>query len=74
VSSPILDVPLTTFISATLLGIIPGNIIHIKTGIMLSDLEQLGGFDITNFIGLFVLGSLSLLPTLFKSKLEEKMD
>ena len=41
---------------------------------MLSEVHQLGGFDLTQVMWLFVLGFLALIPTLFKSKLEHTFD
>ena len=38
ISSPILDVSIFKFIFATFVGLMPMNVIHIKTGLMLNDL------------------------------------
>ncbi|CDW74771.1 UNKNOWN [Stylonychia lemnae] len=42
ISSPILNVPLSKFFIATLFGLMPMNIIHVKTGMMLNDIQQVG--------------------------------
>ena len=47
VSSPILGIPYITFALATLFGLMPLNIVHIKTGLTLSEVNQIGGFNIT---------------------------
>jgi uncharacterized membrane protein YdjX (TVP38/TMEM64 family) len=39
ISSPILDVPISKFFLATFLGLMPMNVIHVKTGLMLNDLQ-----------------------------------
>ena len=49
---------------------IPNNLILLQTGMTLKDIESIG-FNLKHFIALMVLGFLSLLPTLFKGKLEE---
>jgi uncharacterized membrane protein YdjX (TVP38/TMEM64 family) len=38
ISSPILDVPYSKFFFATFVGLMPMNVIHVKTGLMLNDI------------------------------------
>ena len=38
ISSPLLDVPISKFFFATFIGLMPMNVIHVKTGLMLNDL------------------------------------
>jgi uncharacterized membrane protein YdjX (TVP38/TMEM64 family) len=71
IASPIVNIPWHVFTAATFLGLIPANYIHINTGIKLSVLGSESGSAFTNFIGLFVLGLLALLPTIFKKKFNE---
>mmetsp|Transcript_25424 Transcript_25424/g.22582 ORF Transcript_25424/g.22582 Transcript_25424/m.22582 type:complete len:115 (+) Transcript_25424:488-832(+) len=73
-SSPILDIPLPTFILATFIGLIPVNIVHCRTGLLLSEINQIGGFDFFQVMWLFVLGGVALIPTLFKKRLEDKFE
>jgi uncharacterized membrane protein YdjX (TVP38/TMEM64 family) len=46
ISSPILDVPISKFFIATFIGLMPMNVIHVKTGLMLNDLQTVGGVDL----------------------------
>lgn len=45
ISSPILDVPLSKFFLATFIGLMPMNLMHVQTGMMLNDVDKVGGFD-----------------------------
>ncbi|CAI2377911.1 unnamed protein product [Moneuplotes crassus] len=74
ISSPILGIPLPTFMFATFVGLIPVNIVHCRTGLILSEISQLGGTSILQIFWLFVIGGIALIPTLFKKKLEDKFD
>eukprot|EP00823_Brevimastigomonas_motovehiculus_P009358 TRINITY_DN9025_c0_g1_i1.p1 TRINITY_DN9025_c0_g1~~TRINITY_DN9025_c0_g1_i1.p1 ORF type:complete len:301 (-),score=30.95 TRINITY_DN9025_c0_g1_i1:97-999(-) len=73
VASPILGIPMKTFVLATFLGLIPANLIHVKTGTTINDLTSTGSgaFSWATFFTLFVLAFLALIPTLFKRKFEE---
>ena len=70
VASPQLGVPLKTFALGTFCGLIPLNIVHINTGMVLSDVDSLGGHSMKQLAILIGLGLLALLPTLFKKKLD----
>jgi uncharacterized membrane protein YdjX (TVP38/TMEM64 family) len=74
ISSPILEVPLYKFALATFLGLMPMNVMHVKTGLMLSDLQKIGGVDYKTLAMLFGIGFIVLLPTLFKKKLSKKFE
>jgi uncharacterized membrane protein YdjX (TVP38/TMEM64 family) len=74
ISSPILEVPLSKFALATFLGLMPMNVMHVKTGLMLSDLQKIGGVDYKTLAMLFGIGFIVLLPTLFKKKLAKKFE
>ena len=67
-SSPILGIPYITFALATFIGLMPLNIVHIKTGLTLSEVTKIGGFDFYQVLWLFLLGGVALIPTLLKSK------
>mmetsp|Transcript_52490 Transcript_52490/g.60038 ORF Transcript_52490/g.60038 Transcript_52490/m.60038 type:complete len:267 (-) Transcript_52490:87-887(-) len=71
ISTPIVGVSFTQFLIATFLGLIPANIIHVRTGMTLSEIQKVG-FDPKALLGLFVLGCFALIPTLIKRKYEEK--
>ncbi|TNV79448.1 hypothetical protein FGO68_gene6878 [Halteria grandinella] len=74
ISSPILNVPLSKFALATFIGLMPMNVVHVKTGLMLNDLQQVGGIDLKTVAFLFGIGFLALLPTFFKKRLEQKFE
>lgn len=74
ISSPILGISLSNFMLATFIGLIPVNIIHCRTGLILSEVSKIGGMSILETFWLFVLGGLALIPTLFKNKLEDKFE
>uniref|UniRef100_A0A7S3JEZ3 Transmembrane protein 41A n=1 Tax=Euplotes harpa TaxID=151035 RepID=A0A7S3JEZ3_9SPIT len=74
ISSPILDIPLLYFVLATLFGLMPLNIVHCRTGLILSEINQVGGFDFKQVLWLFLLGLIALIPTLFKKKLQTAFD
>lgn len=71
-TSPIAGIPFATFASATMLGLIPANILHYFTGKNLANMEP--GENIfqnngRNFAILFCLQFVALLPVMLKSKL-----
>lgn len=58
ISSPILNVPISKFALATFLGLMPMNVMHVKTGLMLNDLQSVGGIDFKVSVLLFHLNYL----------------
>ncbi len=74
VSSPMVGIPLKTFAGATFLGLMPLNIVHIRTGLVLSEVNSIGGFDFKQVIWLMLLGGVALIPTLLKSKAQKFID
>uniref|UniRef100_K3W7M0 VTT domain-containing protein n=1 Tax=Globisporangium ultimum (strain ATCC 200006 / CBS 805.95 / DAOM BR144) TaxID=431595 RepID=K3W7M0_GLOUD len=71
IASPLVDVPFKYFFLATLIGLIPANFLHISTGATLNSAAgESGGSNALNFAILFSLQFVALLPTLFKSKIE----
>ena len=73
ISSPALEVPLFQFALATFFGLMPLNILHLRTGLMLSEATTVGGFDPYQFLWLMLLGCVALIPTMFTKKLEKVM-
>ena len=45
ISSPVLDVPLSKFFLATFIGLMPLNVVHVKTGLMLDEITEIKRFD-----------------------------
>lgn len=69
---PMVNVEFKYFFLATLIGLLPANFFHVSTGATLNQAaSNHSGSNTTNFIILFVLQFVALLPTLFKSKLQE---
>eukprot|EP00826_Nyctotherus_ovalis_P011999 TRINITY_DN1312_c0_g1_i12.p1 TRINITY_DN1312_c0_g1~~TRINITY_DN1312_c0_g1_i12.p1 ORF type:complete len:124 (+),score=33.46 TRINITY_DN1312_c0_g1_i12:624-995(+) len=68
VSAPIVGIPYSYFLFATLFGLMPANILHVKTGLMLKEINSIG-FNIKNFLLLFCLAFAALIPTLFKKQI-----
>ena len=68
IASPIVKVKYTDFLFPTLLGLIPANCVHIRTGSMLNDISNIG-MNISNILFIAFLGLMALIPTFFKSKL-----
>lgn len=70
--SPIIGIPIKTFVVATLLGLIPPNFIHITTGLALQSVQQEGA-DNTNMLILLGLGFLLLVPIVLKHRSKVKV-
>jgi uncharacterized membrane protein YdjX (TVP38/TMEM64 family) len=70
-ASPIISVPLAPFFFATLFGLVPANYIYVTTGLALGEMESLSSMNPYRFVGLLLIGCVALLPTIFRSKLEE---
>eukprot|EP01017_Pseudomicrothorax_dubius_P029120 TRINITY_DN3507_c0_g2_i2.p1 TRINITY_DN3507_c0_g2~~TRINITY_DN3507_c0_g2_i2.p1 ORF type:complete len:279 (-),score=36.67 TRINITY_DN3507_c0_g2_i2:50-886(-) len=70
ISSPIVGIPLTHFFFGTLLGLMPANIIHVRTGLTLSDIQKIG-LNLSNIFLLVILGFVALIPTLIKKKIKQ---
>jgi len=72
-ASPIVGIPLKTFFLGTFLGLMPANIIHVKTGLTISEVSEIG-LNLHAILGLLVLGFVALIPTLLKKKIEKKIE
>lgn len=59
---------------ATFWGLMPLNIVHLRTGLILSEVNHIGGFDFKQIGWLMLLGLVALIPTMFKKKLEHAFD
>ncbi|MES1914510.1 MAG: hypothetical protein MHM6MM_006572 [Cercozoa sp. M6MM] len=74
VSSPHVGVPMWLFFSATFLGLIPANVVHVSTGTQLLQLtDDSVGLDMST-VALFAgFGFVLLLPTLLKDWFRQKL-
>ncbi|KAL2518287.1 SNARE associated Golgi protein family [Abeliophyllum distichum] len=69
VASPIVDVPYHIFFLATFIGIIPAAFVTVRAGIALGDLQSVGDlYDFLSIVTLFLIGVLSVTPTLMGNK------
>jgi len=73
IASPIVGMPFKIFFFGTLLGLMPANIIHIRTGLTLYNINEIG-LNITGILSLAALAFLALIPTLFKKQLKERLE
>ncbi|KAI9912983.1 hypothetical protein PsorP6_006625 [Peronosclerospora sorghi] len=72
IACPLVDVPFKYFFLATLIGLLPANFLHISTGATLNHAAGASsGSNVVNFVVLFLLQFVALLPTLFKGKIEK---
>lgn len=68
-ASPIVDIPFRVFFLATVVGIIPASYITVRAGLALGDLKSVKDlYDMKTLSVLFLIGSISILPTLLKRK------
>ena len=70
-STPIVGVPFKYFFSATMIGLIPANIMHVSMGSEISKLEKIG-FDFKILGFLLLLGLLALIPVWVKKYFGKK--
>ncbi|KAF2586603.1 hypothetical protein F2Q70_00034496 [Brassica cretica] len=69
VASPIVDVPYHIFFLATFIGLIPAAYVTVRAGIALGELKSLGDlYDFSSMATLFLIGVLSVTPTLISKK------
>eukprot|EP00475_Leptophrys_vorax_P043207 TRINITY_DN8241_c0_g1_i6.p2 TRINITY_DN8241_c0_g1~~TRINITY_DN8241_c0_g1_i6.p2 ORF type:complete len:237 (+),score=49.32 TRINITY_DN8241_c0_g1_i6:183-893(+) len=71
VSSPIVGVPWYIFSTATLIGLLPANYIHVTTGAKLSEIGSTGTVNFSSLLGLLLLALVALIPTLFKKQISK---
>ena len=73
-ASPVAGVPLRTFALATALGLVPANILHYNTGQQLHEMviSSQKGSTMRNFLILISLQFVALIPTLFKSQIQQR--
>ncbi|GLU06768.1 hypothetical protein SLE2022_237670 [Rubroshorea leprosula] len=68
-ASPIVDIPFHVFFFATFIGIIPASYITVRAGLALGDLRSVKDlYDFKTLAVLFLIGSVSIVPTLLKRK------
>jgi uncharacterized membrane protein YdjX (TVP38/TMEM64 family) len=70
IASPLVGMPFKQFALGTLFGLMPLNIIHIRAGMTLNSLTQIGA-NVQNVLGIALLGVLALIPTIVKKRLEK---
>ncbi|XP_077248797.1 putative membrane protein At4g09580 [Tasmannia lanceolata] len=69
VASPIVDIPFHVFFLATLVGLVPASYITVRAGLALGDLKSVKDlYDFKTLAVLFLIGSISIFPTLLKRK------
>lgn len=69
VASPIVNVPYHIFLMATSIGLIPAAYVIVKAGITLGELQSIGDlYDIQSIATLFIIGLVSITPTLISKK------
>ncbi|PIA58582.1 hypothetical protein AQUCO_00500486v1 [Aquilegia coerulea] len=72
VASPIVDVPYHIFFFATLIGLIPAAYLTVRAGIALGELRSIGDlYDFQAIATLFLIGVVSITPTLMSKNKEE---
>ena len=67
IASPHLHIPITTFFMATLIGLIPANLLHVTTGYMLANYNE-QYIDWRHKVGICVFGLLAILPIIYKRR------
>ncbi|OVA04076.1 SNARE associated Golgi protein [Macleaya cordata] len=69
VASPIVDIPFHVFFLATLVGLLPASYITVRAGLALGDLKSVKDlYDFKTLAVLFLIGSVSIVPTILKRK------
>lgn len=69
VASPIVDVPYHIFLLATVIGLIPAAFVTVRAGITLGELQSVGDlYDFQSLATLFLIGIVSVTPTLIGNK------
>ncbi|KAK4349595.1 hypothetical protein RND71_032350 [Anisodus tanguticus] len=69
VASPIVDVPYHTFLLGTIVGLIPATYVTVRAGLTLGELQSVGDlYDFNSIATLFLIGLVSVTPTLIGSK------
>ncbi|XP_058091266.1 uncharacterized membrane protein At4g09580-like [Magnolia sinica] len=68
-ASPIVDIPFHVFFLATLVGLMPSTYITVRAGLALGDLRSVKDlYDFKTLSVLFLIGFVSILPTILKRK------
>ncbi|KZV37278.1 hypothetical protein F511_14682 [Dorcoceras hygrometricum] len=70
-ASPIVDIPYHIFFLATSIGLIPAAFVTVRAGITLGELQSVGDlYDFQSIAIMFVIGVITVTPTLFGNKSE----
>jgi len=72
-ASPIVGIPFKAYFFATLIGYVPANLIFIKMGLTLNNLQTLG-INLQSFITLVIIGLLTLIPIKLRKTLEKRIE
>lgn len=68
-ASPIVDIPFHVFFMATAIGLIPAAYITVRAGLALGELRSVKDlYDFKTLAVLFLIGSVSIIPTVLKRK------
>lgn len=74
-ASPVIGVPIVPFIMGTFFGVAPPSFVAIQAGQTLHKLNSSSdAFSMTSVILLFVFALLTLLPVIFKNRLQKKFE
>lgn len=73
IASPIIGVPLDTFIITAIVGLTPHNTIHVMAGIKIASAEGIG-LSFTSLLILLSIALLFMIPTFFNKKEEDISD
>lgn len=69
ISSSLVGVPYSIFISASFVGLMPYSYLLVQTGMTINDIKSLG-LDLSTLASLMGLGFIALLPTLITRKMD----
>jgi len=74
ISSPIIDIPLSTFAFATFFGIMPATAFCVYAGLTIQELQSASdALNLKALFSLFIIAFIVLIPTIFKDKLKKKL-
>jgi uncharacterized membrane protein YdjX (TVP38/TMEM64 family) len=70
ISSSVVGVPYSIFLSASFVGLMPYSYLLVQTGMTLNDINSIG-LDMKTLMSLMGLGLIALIPTLLSKKIIE---
>ena len=71
ISSSVVGVPYSIFLSASAVGLIPYSYLLVQTGMTLNDINSIG-LDLKTLASLMVMGLIALIPTLLSKKIVDE--